>query len=311
MPEHLTLKLTQIRTDGDTQARVKIDKDVLADYIALYREGVIFPPLEVRFDGKQYWLVDGHIRHGAASIAGLTEHDVVVVPGKKLDAQWASYGANKTHGAHRTSADKQNAVRMALKHPNAAGMSDRELADHVGVSHPTVAKYRPQHPGPKTPAPANRVGSGNFTTSPTNGGGNGKRAKKAWDALSAGVRKSAEALGCSDADVVELAALPAAKQSDVLRQVRTGEFASLSECLNGKDTVDQDETEPEKPVTKPSKPSKVPIEQQFRPAYDALGKLKRELDGLRAMHAHWRYTELMTLLNNAGEMLDDWKGAVK
>ncbi len=309
MPDTITLRLSAIRTDGDTQARVQVDQAVMLDYIELYREGVIFPPLEVRYDGSRYWLVNGHIRHGAASMAGLTEHDVVVVPGAKADAQWDSYAANKTHGSHRTTADKANAVRKALKHPRAAKMSGRQIADHVDVSHPFVEKHRPKTSLPNPPnTPPTGVSRGNITTSPTIGGGNGKRAKAAWESLSPLMKTAAEAQGCTDADVVDLAKLPSQKQADVLRQVRMGEFASLSECLNGKDTASLDE--PEKPV-KPSKPSKVPIEQTFAPAYDALGKLKREVDGVRSVHAHWSYTEIMTLLDKCGELLDDWKGAVK
>ncbi len=34
------------------------------------------------------------------------------------------------------------AVRQALKHPNGAKLSDNQIAEHVGVDHKTVAKYR-------------------------------------------------------------------------------------------------------------------------------------------------------------------------
>ena len=42
----------------------------------------------------------------------------------------------------RSNEDKQRAVRAALEHPKAAGLSDNQIAKHVGVDHLTVAAYR-------------------------------------------------------------------------------------------------------------------------------------------------------------------------
>ena len=67
---------------------------------------------------------------------------VEVVQGTQADAQWYSYGVNKLHGLRRTKEDKERSIRAALRHTQGASKSDRELAEHVGVSHPTVAKYR-------------------------------------------------------------------------------------------------------------------------------------------------------------------------
>jgi hypothetical protein len=38
-------------------------------------------------------------------------------------------------GLRRTNKDKIRAVLMALKHPNADSMTDREIAKHCGVDH--------------------------------------------------------------------------------------------------------------------------------------------------------------------------------
>lgn len=62
--------------------------------------------------------------------------------GTREDARWFAYSANQTHGQRRSNPDKQRAVLLALKHPNGAKMSDEKIAEHVGVSPPTVAKYR-------------------------------------------------------------------------------------------------------------------------------------------------------------------------
>lgn len=100
------------------------------------------PPLQVMFDGVSYWLWDGFHRRWAADRAGLDKLPCIVTDGTREDAQWASYGANCSHGLRRTNADKAKAVKAALRHPNGAKTSDRQIAEHVGVSPSTVAKFR-------------------------------------------------------------------------------------------------------------------------------------------------------------------------
>ncbi len=49
---------------------------------------------------------------------------------------------SKRAGLRRTNDDKQRAVKAALAHPKAAGMSDGSIARHVGVHHDTVREWR-------------------------------------------------------------------------------------------------------------------------------------------------------------------------
>ncbi len=42
--------------------------------------------------------------------------------------------------------DKQRAVKAALAHPKAKGMSDRKIAEHCGVSFQTIANWRKSLP---------------------------------------------------------------------------------------------------------------------------------------------------------------------
>lgn len=100
------------------------------------------PPLQVMFDGVSYWLWDGFHRRWAADRAGLEKLPCIVTDGTQQDAQWASYGANATHGMRRTNADKAKAVKAALRHPTASKMSDDKIAEHVGVHRNTILKYR-------------------------------------------------------------------------------------------------------------------------------------------------------------------------
>lgn len=136
------LKLDKIRLDGDTQSRVELDQEAIREYAILMQDGQDFPPLLVVFDGASYWLVDGFHRRWAAVKAKLTKFKCEVVSGTRDDARWMSYGVNCNHGLRRSNEDKKRAVISALKHANGVKKSDRQIADHVGVSHTFVNKNR-------------------------------------------------------------------------------------------------------------------------------------------------------------------------
>ena len=139
----MKLNYEQIRIDGGTQPRAELLIEVMEEYAEQMRAGVEFPPITVFFDGKEYWLADGFHRFGAALRARPGDPiEVEVLQGTQADAQWYSFGVNKTHGLRRAPEDKERAVRAALSHTNGVRMSDRQIAEHVGVSHPFVAKIR-------------------------------------------------------------------------------------------------------------------------------------------------------------------------
>lgn len=136
------LAIRDLRLDGDTQSRAALDEYVISEYNHLYRRGVKLPPLLVFYDGTDHWLVDGFHRWWGADHAELTELPCEIREGSREDARWAAAAANQTHGHRRSNADKEKAVRAALRHPKAAEMSDSAVAEHVGVSHPFVGKIR-------------------------------------------------------------------------------------------------------------------------------------------------------------------------
>jgi len=135
------LPLDAIRTDGETQPRAAIDPETVREYAERMKAGDHFPPVQVHFDGTDHWLSDGFHRVRAAVAAGQTTIQAEVWEGTRDDAFWMSLGANKAHGLPRSHADKERAVKAALAaRPQ---LSDRAIADHLGVSPSTVAKYRP------------------------------------------------------------------------------------------------------------------------------------------------------------------------
>ena len=135
-----TIKLDLLRLDGDTQPRVAIDQDTVAEYAEAMDAGKEFPPVEVYHDGAEYWLVDGFHRYHAALKLSRTEIVAIIKTGMKTDAQWASLAMNQGHGLRRSNADKQKALFKALKLK--PGMADRAIAEHIGVGHVMVSRYR-------------------------------------------------------------------------------------------------------------------------------------------------------------------------
>lgn len=138
----MEISIRNIRLDGGLQIRTDMDSQVVKEYAGLMDKegGNPLPPIQVVKDGDNYWLVDGFHRVYAARAAGKDTIEAEVLEGDLNQAAWLAVAANKTHGLRRTQADKVNAVKMALS--RWPGQSDRRLADHIGVDHKTVGKYR-------------------------------------------------------------------------------------------------------------------------------------------------------------------------
>jgi transposase len=136
------MKLEELRLDGGTQTRVRMQQSVVREYAEAMSRGEKFPPVDVFFDGMDYWLVDGFHRYRACEINGTKTIAAKIREGSREDAVLYSLGVNATHGLRRTNADKQNAVRIMLEHPEWSKWSDREIARRCGVGNEMVSRYR-------------------------------------------------------------------------------------------------------------------------------------------------------------------------
>lgn len=151
-----------IRIDGGTQARVITNLDVVADYAEHYRDespgAPTLPPIDVFFDGTDYWLGDGFHRRHAASQAGLVKIECLVHKGTKRDAILFAVGANHSHGLKRTNKDKRKAVEMLLSDAEWSQQTNRWIAEKAGVSDPFVGEIRQLLTVSNCPKPATRTG---------------------------------------------------------------------------------------------------------------------------------------------------------
>ena len=152
-----SIQLSAIRIDGGTQSREALNQATVAEYAEAMTEGVTFPPITLFFDGSNHWLVDGFHRYFAAKQVGFTDMPAEVRDGTQLDAQWASYTANKDHGLRRSNADKRKAVMGALAHPYGKAKSDNQIAKELGVHHSTVGDIRRSLADSASDVPAERT----------------------------------------------------------------------------------------------------------------------------------------------------------
>ena len=153
------IPLTDIRIDGGTQARIRIDEKVYEEYALKMKEGSIFPPVVVFQDPEGIkWLGDGFHRYHAHRINGEVNIDCEIKQGTRRDAWLYSKGANKNRGLQMTWEDNRQAITEMLLDSECSKWTNAEIARHVGVSKMTVGRVRKQLEGGKeeTKAPKQR-----------------------------------------------------------------------------------------------------------------------------------------------------------
>lgn len=133
-----------IRTDGGTQMRAELDKDVYLDYRDKWLAGVEFPAVDLFHDGADYWLADGFQRYFGAKEAKRASLPANVHTGTQRDALLFATGANSAHGLRRSNADKRKAVETLLNDPEWVTWSDRKIAEQAAVSNVFVSEIRKQ-----------------------------------------------------------------------------------------------------------------------------------------------------------------------
>lgn len=138
----MLLKLSAIRLDGGTQARVSLNDSVVMEYSEHLKEGANFPPMIVFHDGSNYWLADGFHRYFARKANGELEAEVEVHQGTLREAQLFAFGANRGRGLKTNNEDSRSIISRMLSDDEWKQWSDTQIAKHVGVSKMTVGRIR-------------------------------------------------------------------------------------------------------------------------------------------------------------------------
>lgn len=137
--------LKDIVRDDATQMRVAVDKEVVDRYAYDMEGGDQFPPVWLVQDGRQYYIVDGHYRIGAAEACGRTKIDATVETGSRRDAILLACSVNGQHGQQRTPEDVKKLLYTMFADQEWGAWSSRELASHTRISRYTVDKVRGQY----------------------------------------------------------------------------------------------------------------------------------------------------------------------
>lgn len=149
------IKMSAIRTDGGTQARLKLDESIVKEYSEHMKDGDKFPAIIVFHDGSEYWLADGFHRYFANKSNGTLEIECDVKEGTLDDALLYSFSANGRRGLSMSDEDNRNIITRMLKHPVWSKWSNSEIARHIGVSNMTVGRVKTSL-NQGNPAPTNK-----------------------------------------------------------------------------------------------------------------------------------------------------------
>ena len=134
--------LTDISLNKQTQSRVAICQDTVAEYAEDMLEGKPFPKVTVFFDGIHHYLVDGYHRYFAYKKVGIKDIPVEIINGTLRDAVLYAAGVNDDHGLRRTNEDKRKAVMTLLNDLEWCEWTDTAIAKECNVSSMTVGRIR-------------------------------------------------------------------------------------------------------------------------------------------------------------------------
>ena len=133
------MNIEQVRIDGGTQMRARIDTDVVAQYAEIFDK---LPPSDVFHDGAEFWLADGFHRYHAAKLKKTKTFPVEMHKGTLIDAIRFAIGANAKHGQRRRNEDIAIAVKSAYDNRAKLGLPDVPspaiIAEIAGITIPTA-----------------------------------------------------------------------------------------------------------------------------------------------------------------------------
>ncbi|AFY75461.1 hypothetical protein Syn7502_03635 (plasmid) [Synechococcus sp. PCC 7502] len=145
LPTGVWVNPKSITINAGTQTR-KASSEKVQEYAEIMAEGEWDwqrkPLIKIFDDGKNKYPSDGHHRIEAAILNEIDQIFVQVVKGTLRNAIWESFASNKHHGLSLSREDKAKRVKAILSDPDWRRMSDRDIATHCGVTHPTVGKMR-------------------------------------------------------------------------------------------------------------------------------------------------------------------------
>lgn len=136
------IAISAIELDEEIQSRVELNQDCVDEYTDDLRDGAIFPPIQLFYDGEKYWCADGAHRTEAFKKVGINTIEAIVHEGSRHDALIYSAGANADHGLRRTNADKRKSVKKVFMLEKYKAASAGKIAKICKVTQPFVSKMK-------------------------------------------------------------------------------------------------------------------------------------------------------------------------
>jgi hypothetical protein len=142
-----TLNIDAIRLEPELQGRVKTDDTSVNRYAKAMQREDIFPPIQVAYVDRHYYVIDGFHRLAASRKQKIETIVANVATMTKEQARGMAITANRTCGLPLTTKDKKKLFDMYIdsgRHilHNGKVKSLRQIAeDCTNLSHTTVAKY--------------------------------------------------------------------------------------------------------------------------------------------------------------------------
>ena len=136
------VSFSDIICDQQIMPRDHISQDYVDELSEDLESGAVFPPVDLSYDGKQYYVADGYHRIEAVKKSGKEKIDATVHNGDKRAAMLFAGRANACHGRRRTNKDKRKVVNNFLNDPKWCKWSDGKIAQHCIVTQQFVSKLR-------------------------------------------------------------------------------------------------------------------------------------------------------------------------
>ncbi len=134
----LEINLDEISLQKTMQIRYQLNDEVVARYRDRMLAGDAFPPISVYKIHDDFFIADGCHRFFAAKEAKFKAIFCTIFEGTEKDRLWFALGANRAHGLQLSHEDLRRAIDLAVK--TWPEKSQKEIAEHIGVSQSTVSR---------------------------------------------------------------------------------------------------------------------------------------------------------------------------
>jgi hypothetical protein len=124
------LAINVIRLDGETYHREGINYSTVREYAHKMMSGTLFPPINVFFDGDNYWLADGLHRIEATILTGKSIINTFITQGGYRDATFFGISYEDPKGLPHNQKDLVKCLKIVFSDQAWSKMNNQEIAIH-------------------------------------------------------------------------------------------------------------------------------------------------------------------------------------